>query len=301
MQRDCSSTGDMKSALLLVISPTGSSDRTNPFGGRVQIFPYNFDHPEELRRSLDGASTLINTYWVRFPRGEMNFEAAVRNTRTLINAAKDAGVRRIVHVSIANPSLESPLGYYEGKAQVEEAVIASGLSYTILRPTVIFGSEDILINNIAWFVRHLPVFGIPGDGRYAIRPIYVEDMAKLLVDAAEQPGNSVIDAVGPETFTFEELVRLIAKRVGRPIRLVHLSTPLAYLATTVTGWVVGDVVLTREEYKGLMGNLLAPAGSSAGATRLSQWLAENSERVGKVYASEVARHFDASLGASSRS
>jgi NADH dehydrogenase len=280
--------------------PTGSSDRTNPFGGRVQIFPYNFDHPEELRRSLEGASTLINTYWVRFPRGEMNFEAAVRNTRTLINAAKDAGVRRIVHVSIANPSLESPLGYYEGKAQVEEAVIASGLSYTILRPTVIFGSEDILINNIAWFVRHLPVFGIPGDGRYAIRPIYVEDMAKLLVDAAEQPGNSVIDAVGPETFTFEELVRLIAKRVGRPIRLVHLSTPLAYLATTVTGWVVGDVVLTREEYKGLMGNLLAPAGSSAGATRLSQWLAENSERVGKVYASEVARHFDASLGASSK-
>jgi NADH dehydrogenase len=279
-------------------APTRSTERTNPYGGRVQIFPYNFDQPDELRRSLEGASTLINTYWVRFPRGEMNFEAAVRNTRTLIQAAKEAGVRRIVHVSIANPSLESPLGYYKGKAQVEEGVIASGLSYSILRPTVIFGAEDILINNIAWFVRHLPVFGIPGDGRYAIRPIYVEDMAKLLVDAAEQPGNSVIDAVGPETFSFEELVRLIAARVGRPVRLAHLPAALAYLATTVTGWVVGDVVLTWEEYKGLMGNLLAPAGPSAGATRLSQWLAENSEHVGRKYASEVARHFAVSRGAS---
>jgi NADH dehydrogenase len=251
----------------------------------------NFNRPDELRRSLEGASTLINTYWVRFPRGASTFEAAVRNTRILINAAKDAGVQRIVHVSIANPSLESPLGYYKGKAEVEQALVASGLSYAILRPTVIFGVEDILINNIAWFVRHLPVFGIPGDGRYSIRPIYVEDMAQLLVDAVNQPGNSVIDAVGPETFSFEELVRLIAERVGRPVRLIHMPTALAYMSTLVTGWFVGDVVLTREEYEGLMGNLLAPAGPSAGQTRLSQWLLEHGDRVGRNYASEVARHF----------
>ena len=164
------------------------AERTNPSGERVSVFPYNFERPDELRRSLEGASVLINTYWVRFPRGEMNFETAVRNSRTLIKAAKDAGIQRIVHVSIANPSLDSPLGYYKGKAEVEQEVIASGLSYAILRPTVIFGAEDILINNIAWFVRRLPVFGIPGDGRYGIRPIYVEDMARLLVDAAERRG-----------------------------------------------------------------------------------------------------------------
>ena len=257
----------------------------------MKVSPYNFDRPDELRRSLEGASILINTYWVRFSRGELNFETAVRNTRALISAAKDAGVRRIVHVSIANPSLESPLGYYKGKAEVEQAVMASGLAYAILRPTVIFGAEDILINNIAWFVRHLPVFGIPGDGRYAIRPIYVEDMAQLLVDAAEQQGSSVIDAVGPETFSFEELVRLIAARVQRSVRVIRLPTALAYVSTLVTGWIVGDVVLTWEEYKGLMSNLLAPEGPSAGHTRLSQWLAENGERVGREYASEVARHF----------
>jgi len=276
-------------------SPADSNERPNPFSERVSIFPYNFERPDELRRSLEGASVLINTYWVRFPRGESNFESAVRNTRVLIKAAKDAGIQRIVHVSIANPSLESPLGYYKGKAEVEKSVIASGLSYAILRPTVIFGAEDILINNIAWFVRHFPVFGIPGDGRYAIRPIYVEDMARLLADAAEQQGNTVIDAVGPETFSFEELVRLIAASVGRKVRTVHLPTALAYVSTLLTGWMVGDVVLTWEEYLGLTSNLLAPGGPSAGQTRLSQWLAENRECVGQGYASEVARHYPQKL------
>jgi NADH dehydrogenase len=289
-------TGKYATRLLLdrgyeVRTLTYHPDRTNPFGDRVQIFPYNFDRPEDLRGSLRGASTLINTYWVRFPRGESNFETAVRNTRTLIEAAKDAGVQRIVHVSIANPSLESPLGYYRGKAQVEQAVVGSGLSYAILRPTVIFGAEDILINNIAWFVRRLLVFGIPGDGRYTIRPIYVEDMAQLLVDAVDQQGSSIRNAIGPETFSFEELVRLVAARVERPVRLVHLPMLLAYLSTLVTGWIVGDVVLTWEEYKGLMGNLLAPEGPPAGSTRLSQWLADHKDLVGRQYASEVARHF----------
>src|SRR5208283_1431366 len=216
------------------------------------VFPYSFDRPEELRRSLEGAAALINTYWVRFPRGPANFENAVRNTRTLIEAAKAAGVKRIVHVSIANPSLDSALGYYKGKAEVEQAVIASGLSYAIVRPTVIFGAEDILINNIAWFIRHFPVFGIPGDGRYGVRPIYVEDMARLMVDAAAQKENTVFDAVGPETFTFEELVRLIAGEVGRPVHIVRMPVALAYLSTRLTGLMMGDVVLTWEEYQGLM-------------------------------------------------
>jgi len=268
-----------------------ATQRVNPFGERVAIFPYNLERPDELRRSLVGASTLINTYWVRFPHGGTTFEAAVRNSRKLIEAARDAGVRRIVHVSIANPSLDSPLGYYKGKAQVEQAVRESGLSYAILRPTVIFGVEDILISNIAWFVRHFPVFGIPGDGRYGIRPIYVEDMARLLANSVEQPGNTVLDAVGPESFSFEQLVRLVARQVGRPVRLVRMPTSIAYCATLLTGWLVRDVVLTWEEYKGLMGGLLESDGPAMGETRLSQWLGENGNSMGRKYASEVARHY----------
>lgn len=266
-------------------------ERENPFGDRVQVFPYNFDNPEGLTETLRGASTLINTYWVRFPRGKSTFESAVQNTCTLIRAAKEAGIQRIVHVSIANPSLESPLGYYKGKAQLEHVVAESGLAYTILRPTVIFGLDDILINNIAWFVRHFPVFAIPGDGRYRIRPIYVEDMAHLIADAVEQTENQVLNAVGPETYTFEELVRLIADQLARHIRVAHVPKSVAYAATRVAGWFVGDVVLTWEEYKGLMANLLAPDGPSTGETHMSHWLAANQEHVGKRYASEVARHY----------
>ena len=289
-------TGKYATRLLLdrgyrVRSLTYHPDRENPFGDRVQVFPYRFEDPDGLSQTLRGASTLINTYWVRFPRGESTFERAVQNTRTLITAAKNAGVKRIVHVSIANPSADSPLGYYRGKAELEQAVIDSGLSYTILRPTVIFGTEDILINNIAWFVRHFPAFGIPGNGQYRVRPIYVEDMARLIVDAVDQSGNSVLNAIGRETFTFEELVRLIAQQVGSSVRLVHLPMTLAYICTLVSGWFVGDTILTWEEYQGLMGDLLAPAGTSSGQTRLSQWLADNRERVGTRYASEVARHY----------
>src|SRR5271157_144734 len=289
-------TGKYASRLLLncgykVRTLTNHPDHENEFGNRIEVFPYAFDHPGQLKEALRGASTLINTYWVRFPRGNTTFETAVQNTRTLINAAKDTGVRRIVHVSIANPSLQSPLGYYRGKAQLEQAVIESGLSYAIVRPTVIFGLEDILINNIAWFIRYFPVFAIPGDGRYGVRPIFVEDMARLLIDAAGQEGNSVLDAVGPETFTFEELVRLIAAEVGKPVRLVRVPTALAYLSTRLTGIMMRDVVLTWEEYKGLMSNLLAPYGPPTGDTRLSQWLAENRRQVGLRYASEVARHY----------
>jgi uncharacterized protein YbjT (DUF2867 family) len=209
----------------------------------------------------------------------------------LIAAAQGAGVRRIVQVSIANPALDSPLAYYRGKAQVEQAVTESGMSYAMLRPTVIFGAEDILINNIAWFVRRFPVFAIPGDGRYGVRPIYVEDMARLMADAAGRERSEIINAVGPESFGFEELVRLIARSVGRRARVAHVPMGIAYVATRVTGWAVGDVVLTWEEYRGLVMNLLAVEGPAAGETKLSEWLMRNGERVGRTYASEVERHF----------
>jgi len=288
--RVCTLTGHPRSGDTSVGAPELSGNNG------IGVSPYNFEHPEELKASLSGASTLINTYWVRFTRGRTTFETAVRNSRTLIQAARDAGVRRIVHVSIANPALESPLAYYRGKALVEQAVRESGLSYCIVRPTVIFGREDILINNIAWFVRHLPFFGIPGDGKYAIRPIYVEDMARLLADAVDGRDNSEINAVGPETFSFEELVRVIARAIGSPVRLLHVPTPLAYASTTVMGWLLRDVVLTWEEYKGLMDNLLAPKGPATGQTKLSQWISENPDNVGRHYASEVKRHYSKSNG-----
>jgi uncharacterized protein YbjT (DUF2867 family) len=272
---------------------TNHPGRRDTIGGAIDAFRYDFDEPERMRAALDGATTLINTYWIRFPHGPATFERAVYNSGTLIDVARDAGVRRIVHVSIANASHQSPLAYYRGKAQVEDLVASSGLAHTILRPTVIFGAEDILVNNIAWFVRHFPVFVVPGDGRYGLRPIYVEDMARLMAEAADGDGagGGIVNAVGPQTFAFEDLVRRIAAQMDVRVRIAHVPPRVAYAATRVTGWFLRDVVLTWEEYLGLMDNLLVVDGPAAGPTRLTQWLGDHRKQVGRFYASELARHY----------
>ena len=289
-------TGKYVTRLLLtaggrVRTLTGHPERANILGGQVEIAPLDFTDSASLVQSLRGASVLYNSYWVRFSHGRATFAEAVANSRILIQAAKEAGVRRIVHLSIANPSIDSHLPYYSGKAQVERAIIDSGLSYAILRPTVIFGAEDILINNIAWFARHFPVFAIPGSGQYQIQPIFAEDIANIAVDAGRKKGNLVVDAVGPEIFTFENLVHLIATGIGRKARLIHVRPWIALSTLRLINPIVGDVILTREEIEGLMANLLVSKQPATGQTRFSEWLSMNGSTLGTKYASELARHY----------
>ncbi len=270
---------------------TGHPSRGHPFGEQVTVFPYNFEQPEELVKSLRGATTLYNTYWIRFSHGAVTFEQAVANTQQLIQAAQEAGVHRLVHLSITNPAVTSRLPYFRGKALLEQAVIASGLTYAIIRPTVIFGAEDILINNIAWLLRRFPVFAIFGTGTYALQPIYVEDMADLVVTAGQAAENMLLDAAGPDVLTFEELVRLIASVLQRRVRLIHVSPELALVLAKMIEPVVGDVLITRDEMTGLMANLLISHQPPTGQTHLVDWLAQNAATVGKRYASELQRHY----------
>jgi uncharacterized protein YbjT (DUF2867 family) len=271
---------------------TNHPRRPNPFVNQIEVAPMNFRDPAGLVESLRGATTLFNSYWVRFNHGQATFDQAVANSKILIQAAREAGVRRIVHASIANPSLDSPFPYYAAKAQVEKAITDSGLSYAILRPIIIFGREDILINNIVWFVRHMPFFAIPGDGQYQMRPIFVEDIADLAISAALQESDLACDAVGPESFAFEDLVRLIASTVGRKTKLIHASPTVTLSLLRILEPFVGDVILTREEIDSLMANLLASKQPPTGTTRVSDWLAQNRLTVGTKYASELKRHFE---------
>ena len=270
---------------------TGHPNNSNPFGERVRVYPFDFDNPAELVRSLRGATTFYNTYWIRFSHGTNTFESAVKNTQALIHAAVEAGVQRIVHVSITNPAETSRLPYFRGKAILEQDIINSGLSYAIIRPTVIFGDEDILINNIAWCLRHFPVFPIFGSGEYSLQPIYVEDMADLMVEAGQQRENNIADAVGPDVFTFEQLVRLIMEKLGKRVILTRVNPRVAFYLARLIEPFVGDVLITREEVIGLMANLLISQQQPTGHTRLSDWLEEHSADVGKKYASELARHY----------
>jgi len=270
---------------------TGHPKRPNPFGHEVSVFPFNFDNPSELIKSLQGATTLYNTYWIRFPYREITFDKAVENTKTLIKAAEEAGIRRIIHISITNASEDSPLPYFRGKGLVERAIIHSKLSYAIIRPTLIFGVEDILLNNIAWFLRKFPVFAVFGSGDYKIQPIFVGDVAEIAVSAAQKDSNIIIDAVGPEIYTFDELVRLVADKIHSRVKIIHLKPEIVLFLSKLINYLVRDIVITKDEIKGLMSNLLVSQGPPTGKTRLSEWLEKNAHIIGIKYASELDRHY----------
>jgi len=270
---------------------TGHPSRANPFGDQIESAPFNFDRPEDLARSLQGAGTVFNTYWIRFPYGGQSFDSAVANTRLLIEAATRADVRKFVHISVTNATTPSQLPYFRGKAMVEAALKESALSYAIIRPALIFGVEDILLNNIAWLLRRFPFFAIPGRGDYRVQPIFAADLAEIAVDAARDDRRITQDAVGPEIFTFDELVRMLARAVHRKAKLVHVDPRIALAMTQIVSWLVRDVMLTRDEIRGLMTNLLVTDSPPNAATRFSEWLASNADKIGLAYQSELARHF----------
>ena len=274
-----------------VITLTGHPNRPDPFDGRVKTYPLDFDE-SGMTLSLQGVDVLVNTYWVRFDKGENTQPRAVENTKKLVNAAKAAGVKRIVHISIANPSADSHLPYYCGKAANEKAVIESGLEYAILRPTVLVGGgEDILINNIAFLQRRLPVFFIPGDGSYGIQPVHIEDLADLAVEGVYSSENYIIDAVGPDSYTFKDLVKLVGETIGTKRPLISVPPRLALLASQFLSLFVKDVILTSEEVDGLMSNLLVSKEPARGKTRFDEWLVNNKDKVGTKYASELKKHY----------
>lgn len=271
---------------------THHPDRQHPLRARVQAAPYRFDDPVALARSLEGVTTLYNTYWVRFERGGTTFGEAVANSRALFEAARLARVARVVHLSIANPSIDSPLPYYRGKALVEQGLAAAGVPFSIVRPTWIFGGgPEVLANNIAWILRHMPIFVVPGDGGYLVQPIHVDDLAQICLGAAHGRGDLIMDAAGPDRMSFEELVRAIRHAVGRHTPILHAPpTAMAALARAL-GFLVRDVVLTADEIRGLTSGLLASHQPALGQTSFIEWLSENGSTLGRAYTNELDRHF----------
>jgi NADH dehydrogenase len=266
-------------------------DKPNPFGGQVKAFSYNFERPDLLEGTLRGVETLYNTYWVRFDRGPTTFARAVENTKVLFRCAAAAGVSKIVHISVTHASVDSFLPYYRGKALQEDALRKVGVPYSIIRPTLVFGKEDILVNNIAWLIRNFPVFPIFGDGRYMIQPIFVGDLASIAVDCGRTHEGEIIDAIGPETYSFEELVRLIAKAVSRNIAFMKIPPLLGISLGKLIGLAIRDVILTKDELNGLMANMLTSEQEPNAQTKFSDWLDDNGNNIGTSYASELDRHF----------
>jgi uncharacterized protein YbjT (DUF2867 family) len=274
-----------------VCTITTHPNKPNPFGSAIKAFSYNFDDPGALTRTITGADNLFNTYWIRFPFDGQTYESALENTKTLFNCAKRAGVRRIVHIGVTRASVGSDLPYYRGKAIQEAMLKESGVPFSIVRPTLVFGKEDILVNNIAWLIRKSPVFPIFGSGRYRVQPVFVEDLAEIAIGESLNNAGAMIDAIGPETFTFQELVELIAAKIGRRPMMLKVPPSLGIFCGQIISLFLRDVLLTRNELNGLMAEMLTSRQSPNGTTKFSDWLEKNKATIGSSYSSEVARHF----------
>lgn len=269
---------------------TGHPDRA-PRDTAIEVRRLDFGDPTGLAGSLHGARTLYNTYWVRFPRGPVDHAAAVANSRVLFRAAGQAGVQRIVHISITHPSLTSRYPYFRGKAEVEQALADSGISYAVLRPAVLFGGDGVLINNIAWLLRRFPVFAVGGTGEYRLRPIHVDDLARLCAEAGSSDSTSVIDAVGPDRPTFHGLASAIRDAIGSRSRIVRVPGELIPMAARVLGLALRDTLLTSDEYRAMADGLADTDGPPTGEISVIQWITENKDTLGRRYANEINRHF----------
>lgn len=274
-----------------VVTLTRRVGHGGPLAERLQVRPFRPDQPKELLESLRGVDTLFNTYWIRFPRGESTFERAVAASAALLTAAREAGVRRVVHVSVVNAALDAATPYVRAKAALEAVVRSSGLEWVIVRPTLTYGSGDILINNLAWALRHLPVYGLPGRGRYTLQPVHVDDVARICVEAATGEGGRIIDAAGPEILAYRELVELVRAAVGSRAVVVPMPGAAVLAAARILGLVVRDVVLTADELSELTSSLLTSAQPSLGTIAFRDWIAAQGPDLGRRWSSELARNY----------
>ena len=273
-----------------VRSLTNRSVPVNDPGGPIETCPLQFEDASALVEAMRGAEVFVNTYWVRYPYVGTGFDRAIANSGVLLRAAREAGVRRIVHVSVSNPSLDSPLDYYRGKAEVEKLVQESGLSYGVVRPTLVVGPNDILVNNIAWLLRRFPVFAVPGSGEYRVQPVTLDDTGEIIAEVAEDDQNVTVDAAGPQIMTFEKLVRATAEAIGRKARIVHVPPGVALAMLRILNRLVGEVILSRQELNGLMTERLVSHEPPRGQQDVIAWLRDHSSEVGRRYASEMDRH-----------
>jgi NADH dehydrogenase len=283
---------DLRAAGHEVRTLTGHPERA-PAGTPVAVRPLDFTDPAGLTESLRGVATLYNTYWVRFARGAIDHELAVANSGVLFRAAAQAGVRRIVHVSITHPSPDSPYPYFRGKARVEQILAESGVSCAIARPAILFGGDGVLVNNIAWLLRHLPAFAIGGGGGYRIRAIHVDDLAALCVRLGAEAEPQVVDAVGPQSLTFRAMVTAIRSAVGSRAVLVPVPGPVIPVLAGILGTALRDTLLTADEYRAMADGLADSAGPATGPTVFTDWVREHGADLGRRYASEIGRHFTA--------
>jgi uncharacterized protein YbjT (DUF2867 family) len=274
-----------------VITLTRHIDHADPLARSIDAVKLDFGRPSDMAAALEGVGTLFNTYWIRFPRGAESFERAIAETAVLVGAARQAGVRRIVHISVVGAAHDAPTPYVRAKAVVEDVVRSSGLEWSIVRPTLTYGPDDILVNNMAWALRRLPIYGMPGAGTYTIQPVHVDDVARICIEMAEGEAGRTVDAAGPDVMRFRSMVETVRSAVGSRSLVVPMPTWAVLDAARVLGFLVRDVVLTADEIRELTSSFLTSTRPPLGRIQFADWVTANAAILGRRWSSELARNF----------
>jgi uncharacterized protein YbjT (DUF2867 family) len=221
----------------------GASDSAGSGGPETR--PADVTRPETLAQALAGVDALViclafRNSPIEAPRRGRTFDKVdAAGTEALAAAARQAGLRRLVYVSGAGAAPDATRHWFRAKWRAEEAVRNSGIAFTILRPTWIYGPGDRSLNRFIGFSRWLPFVPQIGNGRQLVSPVFIDDIGGLVVDALETPAalNATLEVGGPQTLTMDEVIREALRTLRRrrpilhaPVRLMKLLTrPLTLL------------------------------------------------------------------------
>lgn len=201
----------------------------------IEVVEGDVTNAGSLRETMSNCSTVIHLVAIIEESGNRTFDQVIRQgTENVINEARAAGVRRFIQMSALGAANKPEFPYHQAKWRAEEAVRASGLDWTIFRPSIIFGPGDGFITTLAGVVRTFPIMPVVGDGRSQFQPVAVEDVAAGFLNALDNPVtiHETLELGGPDVLTYEQLLQLIAQHLGKTRRSLHIPVPLMRAVVT---------------------------------------------------------------------
>ncbi|HXR24984.1 MAG TPA: NAD(P)H-binding protein [Candidatus Binataceae bacterium] len=208
--------------------------------GKVDFVSADVNDPARLATVIAGADTIINAvqfdgYPIEKPSRGLTFNRVdYGGTVSLIAATKAAGVPNFIYISGAAADERSPNPAFRAKGRAERALRDAGLAFTILRPSLVYGPEDRVVNGLAKAIRMMPVMVVPGSGQQKLRPLLVDDLAACVALAIGGRGrNGIYEVGGPDPMTFDELVRLVMEITGHKRPIIHVPENLLLVAGAV--------------------------------------------------------------------
>jgi NADH dehydrogenase len=180
---------------------------------------------EGLAEAMAGADRVAHLVAVITEKGGQRFDAVIRGgTANVVSEAEKAGVKKLVYVSAIGAAQDPKYPYWHAKWQAEQAVAASNLNYTILRPSLVFGPEDDFFNRLQRLIRRAPIVPVAGDGKTRFQPIWVEDVVSCVVACLNEGvhDREIVEIGGSEYYTYNEIIDLIRRKVGTRKPKVHV-------------------------------------------------------------------------------